>query len=70
MVANKPLLQVQGIKRSFGGVHAVRGVTFDVRQGEVVGIIGPNGAGKTTLFEIVAGFTDPDAGSVTFDGKP
>ncbi len=70
MVANKPLLQVQGIKRSFGGVHAVRGVTFDVRQGEVVGIIGPNGAGKTTLFEIIAGFTDPDGGSVTFNGKP
>ena len=69
-VANRPLLQVQGIKRSFGGVHAVRGVTFDVRQGEVVGIIGPNGAGKTTLFEIIAGFTDPDGGSVTFNGKP
>jgi ABC-type branched-subunit amino acid transport system ATPase component/ABC-type branched-subunit amino acid transport system permease subunit len=63
------LLQVHGLRRSFGGVQAVGGVSFDVREGEVLGLIGPNGAGKTTTFELVAGFTRPDAGSVRFAGR-
>ncbi|GIH02427.1 hypothetical protein Rhe02_04940 [Rhizocola hellebori] len=61
-------LSVRGVARSFGGVRAVNGVDLEVAPGEVVGLIGPNGAGKTTLFEIIAGFTRPDAGRVSFNG--
>jgi ABC-type branched-subunit amino acid transport system ATPase component/ABC-type branched-subunit amino acid transport system permease subunit len=60
------LLVVRGLARSFGGVRACDGVDLVVAPGEVVGIIGPNGAGKTTLFEIIAGFTAPDAGTIRF----
>ncbi|MFC4069349.1 ABC transporter permease subunit [Actinoplanes subglobosus] len=65
-----PLLEVSGIRRSFGGVRAVQDATFTVTAGEIVGIIGPNGAGKTTLFEILAGFTAADGGVVRYQGKP
>jgi ABC-type branched-subunit amino acid transport system ATPase component/ABC-type branched-subunit amino acid transport system permease subunit len=64
-----PLLRVDSIEKSFGGVQAVAGVSFEVRPGEIVGLIGPNGAGKTTLFELIGGFTRPDAGSVWFSGE-
>ena len=64
-----PLLSVRDITRRFGGLVAVDGVSFDVYPGETLGLIGPNGAGKTTLFELVCGFTKPDAGSVWFDGR-
>lgn len=64
-----PLLEARGVARAFGGVQAVGGVDLAVGSGEVVGIIGPNGAGKTTLFEILAGFTRPDQGQVTFAGR-
>jgi len=64
-----PILQVTGASRSFGGIRAVTGVDLAVRPGEILGIIGPNGAGKTTLFEIIAGFTAPDAGTITFNGR-
>ena len=57
-----PILTVSGMSRRFGGVVAVDHVDFEVAPGEILGIIGPNGAGKTTCFEIVAGFTTPDAG--------
>ena len=63
------LLDVHGLKKSFGGVRAVRGVSFDVRTHETLGLIGPNGAGKTTTFELLGGFTRADAGSVTFEGQ-
>ena len=63
-----PALVVTGLSRHFGGVVAVDGVDFEVRRGEILGVIGPNGAGKTTVFEIVAGFTAPDAGRVVFEG--
>ncbi|KAA1420500.1 ATP-binding cassette domain-containing protein [Mumia zhuanghuii] len=61
-----PLLVVSDISRHFGGVVAVDHVDLQVSPGEIVGVIGPNGAGKTTLFEIIAGFTAPDTGSITF----
>ena len=61
-------LSVSGISKHFGGVHANRDVTFDVAEGELVGIIGPNGAGKSTLFEIITGFYRPDAGEVRLEG--
>ena len=63
------LLQGQGLTKSFGGVKAVRNVSFDVRAGETVGLIGPNGAGKTTTFELLGGFTKLDAGRVVFEGQ-
>jgi ABC-type branched-subunit amino acid transport system ATPase component/ABC-type branched-subunit amino acid transport system permease subunit len=63
------LLRAEGLVKSFGGVRAVRGVSFDVRAGETVGLIGPNGAGKTTTFELLGGFTKVDAGRVLFEGQ-
>lgn len=60
------LLVVDGLTRSFGGLHAVRAVSFDVRPGETTALIGPNGAGKTTVFNLVSGFLRPDAGRVRF----
>ena len=63
-----PLLSATGLRKSFGGVHAVDGVDLDVARGETLGLIGPNGAGKTTLFELLGGFTKPDAGRVSFAG--
>jgi branched-chain amino acid transport system ATP-binding protein len=63
-----PLLSVAGITKRFGGVVANRDVSFEVRAGELVGLIGPNGAGKSTLFEILSGFSPPDAGEVRLDG--
>lgn len=63
---SRPVLQVRDLVKSFGGVHAVDGVSFDVHHGETLGLIGPNGAGKTTTFELIGGFTRPDRGSVLF----
>ncbi|GAC1327044.1 MAG: ABC transporter ATP-binding protein [Beijerinckiaceae bacterium] len=63
-----PILSVKDVTKSFGGLKAVDGVSFDIRPGEIVVIIGPNGAGKTTLFNLVSGFMPPDAGDVLFEG--
>lgn len=63
------LLQVQGITKRFGGLVAVHNLSFEVGQGEIVGMIGPNGAGKTTAFNMIAGFYRPNEGQVHFDGK-
>ena len=65
-----PLLHASGIVKSFGGVQAVRGVSFDVAEREIVAVIGPNGAGKTTLFNVITGFYAPTAGEVRFRGLP
>lgn len=62
------LLEVAGVCRSFGGVHAVVDVDLVVHPGEIVGLIGPNGAGKTTLFNIISGVVPRDAGSIRIDG--
>jgi branched-chain amino acid transport system ATP-binding protein len=62
------LLAVDGVRKSFGGLQAVAGVSFEVAAGEIVGLIGPNGAGKTTLFHLISGFLTPDGGDVRFDG--
>jgi len=67
--ASGMILSAHGLRKSFGGVRAVRGVSFDVRTGETLGLIGPNGAGKTTTFELLAGFTKADEGTVTFAGR-
>ena len=63
-----PLLRVQGLCRSFGGLAAVQDVSLDLPAGSLAALIGPNGAGKTTLFALVSGFLRPDAGTVCFDG--
>jgi branched-chain amino acid transport system ATP-binding protein len=65
-----PLLQVQGITKSFGGLTAVNNVSFDVQEGSIVGLIGPNGAGKTTTFNLITGNYRADRGAVTFAGRP
>ncbi|MEV4125335.1 ABC transporter ATP-binding protein [Nocardia sp. NPDC049707] len=62
------LLDVKDMAVSFGGVRAVDGLTFSVREGEVLAVIGPNGAGKTSAFNCITGFYKPSAGSVTFAG--
>ena len=65
------LLEVSRLNKHFGGLHAVKDVSFTVERGEVVGILGPNGAGKTTVYNLLTGFIAPDAGStVIFDGRP
>jgi branched-chain amino acid transport system ATP-binding protein len=68
MSASAPALEVNGICRNFGGVVALRDVSFTVGTGEVVGLIGPNGAGKSTLFEIVSGNLPPTAGRISYFG--
>lgn len=66
---NNSLLEVCGLSRFFGGVRAVSDVSFQVRQGEIIGLIGPNGAGKTTLFNLITGMDRPDQGEVRFNEK-
>lgn len=65
----KPILSVRNVSKSYGGLRAVRDVSFDIPEGGIVGIIGPNGAGKTTLFNLLNGIVKPDTGSVTLDGQ-
>jgi branched-chain amino acid transport system permease protein len=64
-----PILSVHGLSKSFGGLRAVAEASFDVGDGEILGIIGPNGAGKTTLFNLLNGYLQPDSGKVVFDGR-
>jgi len=63
------VLEVGGLTKRFGGFLAVNGVSFSVRQGEILGLIGPNGSGKTTTFNLIAGTLPPTAGSVRFEGN-
>lgn len=63
------LLEVRGVTKDFGGLAALKGVSLEMKQGEIVGLIGPNGAGKSTLFDIITGIERPTAGNVLFDGK-
>ncbi len=66
---SEPLLSVRDLARSFYGVHALRGVTFDVMPGTITALIGPNGAGKTTAFQCITGVVPPDGGTVLFGGR-
>lgn len=69
MSTETPLLRIEQLRRSYGGVSAVSGATFDVAEGSMTALIGPNGAGKTTVFDLISGFVRPDDGAVTFSGR-
>jgi branched-chain amino acid transport system ATP-binding protein len=65
-----PLLQAMGLTKRFHGLQAIDDVSFELRQGEMLGLIGPNGAGKTTLVSLISGTLNADGGSLFFEGKP
>ncbi len=64
-----PLLSVQGLCKSFGGLRAIDDLEFAVEEGEIIGLIGPNGSGKTTVLNLLTGFLKPNAGTITFAGE-
>src|SRR5690349_2719245 len=61
---------MQGIRKAFGATQALDGVDLEVASGEICGLVGQNGAGKSTLMAILAGALEPDAGSMSIDGRP
>jgi branched-chain amino acid transport system ATP-binding protein len=69
MSTPKTLLSVEGLSKSYGGVHAVRNVSFALKAGEILALIGPNGAGKSTCFDMLNGQNTPDAGRINLLGK-
>ena len=69
VAAGEVILEARGLSKNFGGLKAVDDVSFQVRQGMILGIIGPNGAGKTTAFNLLNGFLEPSAGDVLLDGR-
>ena len=66
---NHPVLKVTGLKKAYGAIQAVGGVSFEVRPGEIFGVIGPNGSGKTTLFNSMLGQITPDEGKIELNGQ-
>lgn len=66
---NNVILRIANLVKSFGGIHAVRDVSIDIREGSISSIIGPNGAGKTTLFNLLTGIYKPDSGTIEFNGR-
>lgn len=70
MTGDGPVLECSGLRRRFGEIQAVDGVSFHIESGETYGLLGPNGAGKTTTISMVAGLLGPDAGDVTVGGEP
>lgn len=64
-----PMLKVDSLTRTFGGLTALRDLSFEVHPGQIVGLIGPNGAGKTTAFNVISGTLPPSSGSVHFKGR-
>ena len=64
-----PILELQNVTKRFGGLSAVKNVSFNLNEGEILFIIGPNGAGKTTVFNLISGFLHPDEGTIRFIGK-
>jgi branched-chain amino acid transport system ATP-binding protein len=65
----EPLLQVTQIRKNFGGVQAINSISFDLPQGELLGIIGPNGSGKTTIVNLITGFVKATSGEVLYKGQ-
>jgi len=68
-MSQAPILQVQDVSKRFGGLQALAHITFDLPQGEILGLIGPNGAGKTTLFNCINGIYPPEEGRLVFQGQ-
>ncbi len=68
-MTTEPLLKIQNVRKTFGGVQALKSVSFEVSSREILGIIGPNGAGKTTLFNIVSGVYPASGGQIHFEGR-
>ena len=66
---DSPILSLRNVRKYFGGIKAVDGVSFDVAPNRITGLIGPNGAGKTTLFNLISGFYKPDEGEIIFQGE-
>ncbi len=66
---DSPILSVRNVRKYFGGIKAVDGVSLDVTPRSITGLIGPNGAGKTTLFNVISGLYKPDAGEIYFKGE-
>jgi branched-chain amino acid transport system ATP-binding protein len=66
---NAPILAVRDVRKYFGGIKAVDGISMEVAPHSITGLIGPNGAGKTTLFNLISGFHKPDSGEVLFQGE-
>ncbi len=66
---SEAILKLKNVVKTFGGLRAVNGVSFDMADGEVVGLIGPNGAGKTTLFNVISGYYAPTEGQLHFKGR-
>ena len=66
---SQPVLKVSNIKKAYGAIQAVGGVSFEVRPGEIFGVIGPNGSGKTTLFNSMLGQITPDTGKIELNGQ-
>jgi len=62
------LLQINDLRKTFGGIKALDGVEFHIDEGEIVSVIGPNGAGKTSFFNVISGMFQPDGGEILFDG--
>ena len=69
MTADRPILEIHDVRKSFGGVHALAGCGFSVGEGEIVGLIGPNGSGKTTLFNTIVGYLPLDDGRILYRGE-
>jgi branched-chain amino acid transport system ATP-binding protein len=68
-VSTRPVIHVRGLRKSYDGLEALRGVDLDVHEGEIVAVLGPNGAGKTTLLRVASGLLRPSAGRVLLDGE-
>ena len=69
IAAGEILLSIENVSLSFGGVRAIRDVSFDIKKGEVRAIIGPNGAGKTSMLNVINGFYQPQDGKIIFRGQ-
>ena len=69
IATNAPLVRIESLTRLFGGLAALNGVTFEIRETEILGILGPNGAGKTTLINVISGIYLPTSGKILFEGR-